>query len=538
MASNSSQQDIAKIDEEIRALENRIFSLRSTRNTLVPIGHLPAEVLQTIFNIAQCQGTQTIHLSWVSHTWRSLVIGSKSLWTLINNSNLDWASLYLERSFPMPLVITFREAFDERNLFLMIVEQLYRIKALIMPQDDWDFSSDQVIQDVFLQHGTSPLPHIELLRLTEGEITHDMLLSLRNARHLSFRWCDHHWSTQPPVPFPYLRSLSLSSLDKEISVHDLLDHLESMPALQTLILEQVFEPISDEDSRMARRLFTNGPRLATLTMDGSQFETSLVFLQKAGCITRETNTALQMYLADGPLDRVEEVLGAFNGWATVTGHTQGITRLAFDTSERESIIIEYGGVEGSPGCAHLQASIRPHIIHNLAIFPVISRSLPLQNLQFLLVHIDAKMESWQPITDAFGQLPQLQHIVVLSRTDALLHWLSMEDTQMHNGDPPHHPYFSALTTLSFPSSPPSAVALFSCLQSRQRHGLKLKTLTLSNRHIMEVLRELAGPNLDNYTDNLTYGGDSDFFGKDSCYRFLQRVEDNLDIPLDISSMVL
>ncbi|TFK58376.1 hypothetical protein BDN72DRAFT_725861, partial [Pluteus cervinus] len=103
MASSSSQDDIAKLDEEIRALEQKLLRLRSARNTLIPIGRLPPEVLQGVFNIARGQGTHTIHLSWVSRAWRNIALESKTLWTLINNSNLRWTTIYLERSFPAPL---------------------------------------------------------------------------------------------------------------------------------------------------------------------------------------------------------------------------------------------------------------------------------------------------------------------------------------------------------------------------------------------------------------------------------------------------
>ncbi|TFK71450.1 hypothetical protein BDN72DRAFT_764897, partial [Pluteus cervinus] len=132
MAFNGPQQEIALIDEEIRILEDRLLHLRSTRNTLIPISRLPADVLQRIFNIARGQGTQTIHLSWVSHSWRGTTLGCKTLWTLINNSNLRWTSIYLERSSPALLTVNFEEPFRAMDLFSAVIQEIARIKALVL----------------------------------------------------------------------------------------------------------------------------------------------------------------------------------------------------------------------------------------------------------------------------------------------------------------------------------------------------------------------------------------------------------------------
>ncbi|TFK71461.1 hypothetical protein BDN72DRAFT_764926, partial [Pluteus cervinus] len=132
MTPNSSQYEIANVDREIHALETRIVGLRSTRNTLIPIGQLPAEVLERIFDVARKQGTQTIHLTWVSRAWREVVLGCKTLWALINNSNLRWMSIYLDRSLPIPLVLNFEKAFPKDKILSMALEHLSRVKVLIL----------------------------------------------------------------------------------------------------------------------------------------------------------------------------------------------------------------------------------------------------------------------------------------------------------------------------------------------------------------------------------------------------------------------
>ncbi|TFK71452.1 hypothetical protein BDN72DRAFT_436123 [Pluteus cervinus] len=502
MAFNSSQLDLVNIDKEIRILKDKILSLHSTRNTLIPISQLPAEVLESIFDVARCQGTHTIHLTWVSRAWRDLVLGCKTLWTLINPSNSRWGRLYLERSSPMPLVVDFHLINNQHLFSWILVGQLHRIRAFVMLVDNRDFSPMPIIQDAFLQHGTSPLPHTELMRLTQGDITRDILLALWNTHHLSFRSCQNLWLMRPPVSFPFLQSLCVSHGAVKMSVHDLLGHLESMPALRILILEGVFESHSHGNSTMTRRPSAGGPKLATLTISEGAFGSFLPFLQNTSCITRETDVSLNIMLCHLPLDRIRNVLRDFNQWATSPGrHTEGVTHLALDAykGEGEFLVIEYGSTEDNSGYSHLRASVGPHLSSGLGVVPILSQTLPLQNLQVLWVHshdiTSEKPQSWQPIIDAFGPLPRIQHLavgVLFGLYDesllSALRW-AIEDTPRLSGTPAHHPHFSSLKTLSFPSASHSMVILHALLKARQRCGLKLETLSLPGRRAIEELRK-------------------------------------------------
>ncbi|TFK69674.1 hypothetical protein BDN72DRAFT_897066 [Pluteus cervinus] len=536
MEFNRSHYDIAKIDEEIRALEERLVNLRSTRNALIPISRLPPEVLHEVFNIARGQGTHTIHISWVSRAWRDLALESKTLWTLITNSNLRWTSIYLERSFPAPLVVNFEDSFHNENLFSVVIGQLHRMKTLILPAEGWVFDITPIIQDAFDQHGPSPLPHVNLLRLTQVTLADDVLVSLLNASHLSLIWCDHNWTARPPH-FPHLRSLRLSEPGTDVSVQDLLDHLQSMPALQLLILNNLLESISDRDSLMARRLFPDGPKLTTLNMVGDRFETILLFIQKAGCITRETYVSLRPYLGDESLDQIKEALVALNRCATDLGHTRGVTHLGLNsTRDRDDIHVEFGTTGGLKGFVNLQVNVEPHLGHGLAILPVLSQSLPLRNLRVLWVKIHnlENIPSWQPMVDVFGHLPQLQHFLVrlrhMSDASRLLVAMTVEKTQVLDQEAP----FRSLKTLVFPHSFPSMETFLTFLRSRKSYGLRLETLGLDSSAPIDALRKLMGPD----SDVSGFVGSVVNVDKEGCpdqkdHDFLDRVEENQEVPLDI-----
>ncbi|TFK69275.1 hypothetical protein BDN72DRAFT_733074, partial [Pluteus cervinus] len=96
------------IDQQILVLQERIRSLRSTRNTLSLIHRLPPEVMAQIFK--QFQGfyrgsgrrvtslTQWIKVTHISQHWRNIAQSCKTLYTTILTQNLPYSQEMLKHS--------------------------------------------------------------------------------------------------------------------------------------------------------------------------------------------------------------------------------------------------------------------------------------------------------------------------------------------------------------------------------------------------------------------------------------------------------
>jgi hypothetical protein len=107
------ENDIFHLDAEIaRRLEFMVVPLQRYRNTLLPIAHLPNELLQSVFLLCCSRETgaggsmghkQPIELSHVCHTWRLLALASGRLWGDISITHPPLTTLFLSRSTRHPL---------------------------------------------------------------------------------------------------------------------------------------------------------------------------------------------------------------------------------------------------------------------------------------------------------------------------------------------------------------------------------------------------------------------------------------------------
>ncbi|TFK60836.1 hypothetical protein BDN72DRAFT_778914, partial [Pluteus cervinus] len=104
----------AKIDEEIRALEERLLYLRHSRNELAEINQLPAEILVKIFGYHQVRLVhgddhrnlvQWVRVAHVCQRWRSIAFDSKVSWTTIPMHQPSYAKLAFRLSDPLAISI-------------------------------------------------------------------------------------------------------------------------------------------------------------------------------------------------------------------------------------------------------------------------------------------------------------------------------------------------------------------------------------------------------------------------------------------------
>src|ERR1700730_4144150 len=100
MDSSSADHLRQAIDDEIKSLEASLRALKSRRNALVPISHLPPEILAAIFSfLSPSVWNRGIDLlEWLSvthvcHRWRDIALTHPRLWSHINFTRLTPAGM-------------------------------------------------------------------------------------------------------------------------------------------------------------------------------------------------------------------------------------------------------------------------------------------------------------------------------------------------------------------------------------------------------------------------------------------------------------
>ncbi|TFK61267.1 hypothetical protein BDN72DRAFT_965270 [Pluteus cervinus] len=226
-----------QIDEEILLLQNRLQTLKRTRNSLLPISTLPREILTEIFLLASTAHEDGLiasewvpKMSWVCHSWRTLALDNPLLWTEIGEALSEtWAKEFLKRSKSAAIYLEIYYRQEQDDLMASLPSQFHRIRYLKLVNADRQENLESVLTapapilyslDLWgwqlprqLFSGQSPFLHI--IRLTSCRaFDFDNLVSL--SSQLTEFHLDH------PIPEP--------------SLHQLLVGLGSFPHLQILTL--------------------------------------------------------------------------------------------------------------------------------------------------------------------------------------------------------------------------------------------------------------------------------------------------------------
>ncbi|KII86634.1 hypothetical protein PLICRDRAFT_262306 [Plicaturopsis crispa FD-325 SS-3] len=238
-------QNRQRVDEEIACLMRTVQTLRTYRNTMVPINKLPPEILSHIFTYGT--GLRSLPATVCSH-WRAISLQCPSLWRdLIRpyHSHPEWTALLLERSKNAPI-----------RLDLHKVEELRIIGELE------SFSH-------YLLSFKDPTPLLEDLSLKldsgfRGDASSSMIPdsffpSTPRLRYLSLVNCVVRWDRPifqnlielRIIRMPWMSNQGSDGLDVRFSTAQLLAILETNPALQTLQLGNAvqavhFDTVPDE----------------------------------------------------------------------------------------------------------------------------------------------------------------------------------------------------------------------------------------------------------------------------------------------------
>ncbi|TFK62431.1 hypothetical protein BDN72DRAFT_848698 [Pluteus cervinus] len=263
-----------KLDAEILVLQERIRSLRSSRNALSPIHRLPPEVMAQIFlwyqllyrgNIegsGRCAVSlpKWIRVTHVSQHWRNIALTSKTLYSTILTHHPQYSNEMLNRSGSVALSFIDSVNYGEQQLWdtpdlqELVVAALPRVRSLWL---------DHKSQEFLVPHfKTSDLTlELEELDLWEWNSFIPSMFS-SSLRHLRLRWC-------PFRSYEWLIRLSnlvelrlLGATEGEVVAPDtLLGMLDGMPRLVYLELSSMLSPHNQEN-----RVSSIAPKLQYLKL--------------------------------------------------------------------------------------------------------------------------------------------------------------------------------------------------------------------------------------------------------------------------------
>jgi hypothetical protein len=237
------------IDDEINSLQQSLLALKSRRNTLAPISHLPPETLTAIFSflppsawVTKAGNLTRICVTHVCRQWRETALNHPRLWSDINVTKLTPAGMVeiLARALTMPIdmeadvtkwsVLQYEAFWGQLDAHISHIRHL-SISGRLHTALDRLISSAPILESLSLSHksGPFPLPQIVipvyLFNCTTPKLT-----------SLELEGCDFSWKS------PLFRGLRKLKILKHLKgpldrLEDWLDALNEMPQLETLILD-------------------------------------------------------------------------------------------------------------------------------------------------------------------------------------------------------------------------------------------------------------------------------------------------------------
>jgi hypothetical protein len=242
--------DVARsiIDRDIAQLEGSIRALKSRRNELSPISHLPAEILCTIFYFISQDSNNSrswINFSRVSRHWRLLALNAPELWTNIPLYNSCWAREMLTRSKMAKLTIQADLTYGSSNL-----KVLETIKSCLSHTERLGeiniFGAPGLVLESIFQNipKSAPQLHTLLIRSIQPNysakafaIHQDFLCDTERLKCVDLANCEISWDSRLLTGLTRL-TLFHSLKDKaNSSIIPFLHALQRMPALTNLDLE-------------------------------------------------------------------------------------------------------------------------------------------------------------------------------------------------------------------------------------------------------------------------------------------------------------
>ncbi|KAI0299845.1 hypothetical protein BC826DRAFT_993688 [Russula brevipes] len=250
MDSSSADHLRQAIDDEIKSLEASLRALKSRRNALVPISHLPPEILAAIFLfLSPSVWNRGINLlEWLSvthvcHRWRDIALAHPRLWSHINFISLRLTPAGMAGMLARAKMTPLHWKAEIDHWSTAKLEAFERqLKAHISHTSYLDITGDLTASPPLGQL-VSTAPILELLALSHRPlldspiIMPDALVQDTAPRLTTIRLANYDISWKSPL-LKGLRSLEINKLSTEArpKLQDWMDALNGMPHLQTLFL--------------------------------------------------------------------------------------------------------------------------------------------------------------------------------------------------------------------------------------------------------------------------------------------------------------
>ncbi|TFK65542.1 hypothetical protein BDN72DRAFT_962457 [Pluteus cervinus] len=413
------EMSIEKAESQIYILQHFVRKLRVARNALLPIHRLPPEILLSIFSLVGRRwemhaGRSMLKITWVSHYWRELALGSPTLWTVITNSNLNWAEEWLARSGSAPLSIGL---FDMEQQFAVASRHQFRFLFTHIPRMITFHYSQSELKDYKLvipkRFWEAPALLLSSIKLDGLNLHGNFLSSIPNVRNMFLRKCQFLWEPSA-TNYPHLTSLHISVPHSTVSVRRFIALLHKMPSLQRLVVVSVFTPGGDYNTNLPAPT-SDSPRLHVLKLDlDGAIEPALQFLRYAlsWFTTNQTVISCSSNLAVLEDDHLPYLLSSFS--SVISPKQAATIRLTYPAllNSFATLYINYGDVD--PERAELggyRTTLEMEIDEpqRLALLSSLQHNLGLTHVKAIKFDNDAGEFETSQLVEVFGALPNLQY---------------------------------------------------------------------------------------------------------------------------------
>jgi F-box-like len=247
-----------RIDLEMQRLEDNMRALRSRRNMLAPISHLPPEILSKIFSYCASESTDHKHpLDWirvshVSRHWRAVALTSPNLWGAIVFSRPKWVEEMIKRSKMASLAIkadltwVTPKILESVTIALRHSSRIHEL-ALIASSTTLDKLFDNTPINLPKLYSLSlAVPRKERFGIPFGYILPETVLygDFPYLRRLELTKCNISWDSTLLSGLTHLKICDIASVARS-TTSQVLDALERMAALEVLDLHEAL-PLPDE----------------------------------------------------------------------------------------------------------------------------------------------------------------------------------------------------------------------------------------------------------------------------------------------------
>lgn len=482
-SSNVDEADARRrIDQEMQRLEDTMRALKSRRNMLTPISHLPPEILSKIF--FHCASESTDHknpLDWikvshVSRHWRAVALTSPSLWGAIVFSRPKWVEEMIKRSKMASLIIkadltwVTPKILESVQIALRHSSRIHEL-ALIASSTTLDkLFNKSPINLPNLRSLSLAVPRKERFDISFGYILPETILDgdFPYLRRLELTKCNVSWDSSLLNNLTHLKICDVSSVARS-TTSQVLDALERMTTLEVLDLHEALPLVPDEVVQpLPVDRVVAFPRLSHIAISSSVPECanllqriSIPDIATIKLICKGTDTS------DHDFSTILDILPRLGGATHPSSDNKAFGKplhiLHVQNAMPTSLLVQ--GWSVSPTSKDIIPRSPPRIDLQLiwprydpsvleGVMSTACRSLPLSHLRCLrLSHLDNVTSStW---ADTFGRLSKLHVLHVIANSphsliDALCGVCAV-DTPKPTTSPILRKRKSTIPTINFPS---------------------------------------------------------------------------------------